>query len=1172
MEFIDHTGHIFSIPSYSEKPVGYQYDVNKYIFWINNPYNTHKLSVGQWYIESIRPVVDLYDHNIESVEIKIHDSSIYYLIGPNMIQEQLEKNKSVIDAIELDPDDFKKTLENDDLQNIIIEKEHNSIYNIIPFYIACKNDNEGAITTNILIHVTYDDYTEDWCPITVGGEFYDENEPLVINGKNIGIDLPKDILKAVYDCSYYDSTPDYIEWNEKMKELLLSFMHIKGECGNYESAIDALKWFGYGDKIEINSLIKTDNQFLSQYILDQFSLDSDIIQSFKKFKQTSYISLYIACNEESDKEDLFKWNEDFFGEGKPFTEDLFKKLVPIYHDEEDLPFWKPYYDWTFNEMALKIAILKYMYKKYFLPMHLLIHVASFKHRVFVNDNKFVVGSYATQTETPTILQSNETSVEFPSDSIYIYNQVHYFDTLYNEIDGYNILGTETNEEILYINDICASLPIKFSSNNSEQIFNCHLILFRNETKILETDFSFLQIEGSKEYNSLIIIPKQLNPDKNLNYWIDKSYRIALLCNGKWYYHDFIIKKPEFHLNIGKLIYEYNFEGNTEWIDLQEGDEGYLTKDDQDYYDGCNHVQLTNYLTYHKQISSITDEKVNFNSFMYVPSLVEVADMTFFDKLNLMTEQMSWERGSKSKQEYCEYVLSKCYIYELGVNTIKDTYVPGDEITPMFYFNNGTLSNDVGIFKLAEYKVDVYFGYQNNGNYYACIKNFDVLAHYKDGEPISVYSRDIEYPNYSELIQQIENKENVGIESIFNVTTDVNGNTFYSYKEGITEEDKTNWYKFYVDKIVRRMNILNIRVVSSGKISTGNNTHWTFGGYKTPNDPTSAKIFQDISLNIENTNNFVSSQEICDMQCDLYEYCKIYCKFKNPELITYPEYIDENKPKDIEYVEGLSKQQQIVSTNIYNGIESMLKEIAQSYNIPNSDDYYNMIHIYNICKTKNSRNIRNINQYWKYDNSLDIVYDGNEGIQSKELISIYRDFFNDDGTQKISLLSDSTYDYDLYLMHDDEYWFAVFISQMPISYKMFDSDLEGPEELIFTGESGFTYLFKHYRSNKKFLINRMRFVNVTPKYHFNSDDILVATIDNVKFPFILEKGTKWKIEPFSFGINSDNCTVYSNTNSAIISIGDKNNQYSTGYYVISVRYSVDGNTQNQEIKKAKLLIQ
>lgn len=1169
MEFIDHTGHIFSLKSFSSEPIGYQWTINKYVFWMNNPTETHKLSIDRYYFKSVYPVFDIKGRGeIESVEIKIHESNTYHLVSPVKIQSLIEENKLITDDINLDSSSFVNSLNKDDLVIAKVHEDKNSVLMMCPFYVIGKTSIEGSILTNIIIHVDYEDGSQEWCPITVGGEWYDENEPLVINGKNMGIDLPKDILKAVYDCSYFDDVPDYTEWNEKMKELLMSYMHIKGECGNYNSAIDSLRWFGYGDKIEISSLLKTDNQFLAQYILDQFSLDSDIIQAYKKFKQTAYISLYLDDNEETDKIDWQDFDKEFFGEGKPFTEDLFSKLVPIYHDENDLPFWKPYYDWSFNEMGLKLAILKHMYKKYFLPMHLSVHTSSLRHRVFTNDVKMMVASSAKETATP-ILVGGGTSVRFDDDVIYIYNQVHYLDTCYNDIQGYAKLGTETNEQILYINDICASLPIYFLSDVDEQVFNCHLLLFKENVKVLETDFSFMQKKDEKKYNSLVIIPKQLNYSKSYNYWINKPYRIALMCNGHWYYHDFEIKMPEMHLGFGKLEYEYITNDNITYIDYEEGDPGYLSPDDPDYYEGCNHVQVNDSVTYHNQINKITDDIVDFNSFMYVPSLVEVADMTFFDRLTKMVDFYQWDnKNNVSLSEYCDNIASKCYIYNigLGLNSKNNTYYPGDPIVPMFYFNNGTLT-DNGAFKLSEYIVDIYFDYREDGTYYAKA-TFDLLGEIKDWDQAfdPSYFNYIEYPNYK-LGQIISNKEAVGVSSIYYETITNNG-TGYKLKDDITYEEKKKWAQVYVDGVLRNRESIIIKFVISGKIKVSSNNYYEFGGYDKYGHPVSDSRFNiDYLINISRTG---SNSSKCEMDCKV-KYCLKNCIYRqSAKTDTY-----NKKPHETEEAPGTQEQQQIVSSNVISGLNRLISDANQSWSTVKLEKYYNRIHIYNInlLSTDNKDVYGNPSKknWWKYDPLLDanLDMDSSLPVQSPELVTIYRTFFNDDGTSKVSIDKDNMFEYDFYLMHDDDYWFGVFISKVPISYKIYANELEAPNTFEYGEETKFKFV--KYKSDSRILINRLKYIDAYPTYHFSSDDIILATIDNVKFPFIPPMGSKWNITPFSLGVSNDKYNITANTNSAIISIGSGTNALANGYYDVSVEYSVDGNVQHQQIKKARILI-
>ena len=64
---------------------------------------------------------------------------------------------------------------------------------------------EGTWISNILIHISQETYN-DFCSISVGSEFRDNYEELMINAQNMGINLPKDIIKAVYNTSYQYKT------------------------------------------------------------------------------------------------------------------------------------------------------------------------------------------------------------------------------------------------------------------------------------------------------------------------------------------------------------------------------------------------------------------------------------------------------------------------------------------------------------------------------------------------------------------------------------------------------------------------------------------------------------------------------------------------------------------------------------------------------------------------------------------------------------------------------------------------------------------------------------------------------------------------------------------------------------------------------------------------------
>ena len=47
MDFLDNSGHIFSLQSFYEEPIGYEFEETKYIFWIDSA-NTNYLSINNY--------------------------------------------------------------------------------------------------------------------------------------------------------------------------------------------------------------------------------------------------------------------------------------------------------------------------------------------------------------------------------------------------------------------------------------------------------------------------------------------------------------------------------------------------------------------------------------------------------------------------------------------------------------------------------------------------------------------------------------------------------------------------------------------------------------------------------------------------------------------------------------------------------------------------------------------------------------------------------------------------------------------------------------------------------------------------------------------------------------------------------------------------------------------
>ena len=609
MEFVDNTGHIFSLKSYTEKPIGYEYEESQYIFWLDSS-TTSKLSINNYYS---RPIYALYmlnkdydTNNLQDdemspiqISIEIENSNIYKLIASKSLNSYIlsDKYNDLNDYIDLenlsDSNYIKSSLTNNDLfvmkttEEVVINNMTTQFnYLLIPIYpIGCATE-EGVWISNIMIHI-YDSNMNlhEWCPISIGGEFVNEYEELIINGHNIGVSLPKDILKAVYSESLYNDEFNESLYNEKLKEYLINKTIIRSECGNFNSAIASLKWFGYGDRISISKLLKTDNTDANQYLLDYFNIKNDIIESFKIFTSSAFISLKLMLNKELDEVYKFNPNKNykFFGENKPKTLsllDYYEKIkignhdMPIDNDDEKYWYYKPYFDFSFNELGIKLALLKKQYKQYFLPIHLYIHNASLGYRVYANDIKYTVTTGIAMSEPIISLNVKSKEVEFTNDSTYYFSkQIHYVDHNFNE---FTVTDVENDpREWYYLNDTCVNIPIKFINNERNfGYFNCILILYNkniSNNPLIETHFSFVQ-KDKYSYKNFIIYPKKVNLNitgtinddtinittKYLEYWINDDYELKLLVNNKWYCHNFRLKIHNPTLDFGTLRYRYYF--------------------------------------------------------------------------------------------------------------------------------------------------------------------------------------------------------------------------------------------------------------------------------------------------------------------------------------------------------------------------------------------------------------------------------------------------------------------------------------------------------------------------------------------------------------------------------------------------------------------------------------
>ena len=551
MEFLDRSGHIFSIDSYNDKPIGYEFDESKYIFWFDTLGQTF-LSINNYYIQtiyaliSIDDFINLYNINTDYIaqELSISlecTSNIYKLLPAYMVQDLVNglsdinevgdklfiniKDDDMYTSLSSDNNDTYKDVDKEHITLIVTSEENSSgkpsLYAILPIYVLAKSIEEGSWTNSILLHVKSEN-KELWCPITVGGEFQEQYEELVINGKNMGIELPKGILKSIYQNSFYNSSFNEELYNEKLKEYLINYMNIRGNQGNYQSIKNSLNWFGWGDKIKLNKLLEIDNEYKKQFLIHNFNVyDNNLLYSYRQFIQSLYIKLYVELNMlAKDDEGNIIYNEQnfdevFVGEGNPVLKTLDNEYKfnyiglgddNNYHlpDENKITnrfaYIKKYYDFTINELGLKLVSLCYYLKNYFLPLHINIHGASLQYKVFANDIKYSNKSFVTEITNPLIIEDSDVSVTFPHNGYYYFTkQTHLVDQYFNEFNGYG-----EYDNAYYLNDTCVNIPIIVDS----------------KTNIVD------KTKNSKFYNCVLILEKEKLDKDNYKY----NYRINEVMN------------------------------------------------------------------------------------------------------------------------------------------------------------------------------------------------------------------------------------------------------------------------------------------------------------------------------------------------------------------------------------------------------------------------------------------------------------------------------------------------------------------------------------------------------------------------------------------------------------------------------------------------------------------
>lgn len=259
---------------------------------------------------------------------------------------------------------------------------------IYVFNVACKSVEEGEYICKITIG--------DYGYIRVGADFYGENESLYVNLANFGTEIPETIQKAIYDSNVHEDFKDNILINRKFKELLSNYWDVIANKGSYKSLQNSLKWFEWGDKLEIKEiwrhLIADKSFFNDEEVVSIF--ESKLNDSFENYVKTTYISLYCS---------LYDERPENIGD-------------PEYDSEFNPVLSNAVLKYSINDIKLKLSLLAQFFGSFFLPIHMSILHAVAETKVFTNTIKTVLGSVMKRNDCFGSFEYVESNIK--DDSIY----------------------------------------------------------------------------------------------------------------------------------------------------------------------------------------------------------------------------------------------------------------------------------------------------------------------------------------------------------------------------------------------------------------------------------------------------------------------------------------------------------------------------------------------------------------------------------------------------------------------------------------------------------------------------------------------------------------------------------------------------------------------------------
>ena len=342
----------------------------------------------------------------------------------------------------------------------------------------------------------------------IGADFYEENESLIIELINRGVEMPSIIQKAFYTSNYHEDNVDNILMNRKRKELLSNSCDIINNKGSLKSIYKSLQWFEYGDLVtlyELWSRMESGQVVYSEKKMSDF-LEGNFSDYADRMTKTTFLSISLAL----------------------------KSIIKDEYDEDMNPrVQEMIYKWAREDMALKISLLGNFYQTYFMPIHMSLNKASVDDIVFTRTNKI--------SSTPTGYRND---IQYYTDTIDCNvknNDTFKLGNVSCQVGPNTVFGTQYNGQTSYDDiKIIGVDDVKVISTEEDtgaitadkDIKTIYSQFYTGVGCIVPFQLSIPLIEGDKIKRSLILINN--NEDDSWNSNIDHheysgDFNFNLLC-------------------------------------------------------------------------------------------------------------------------------------------------------------------------------------------------------------------------------------------------------------------------------------------------------------------------------------------------------------------------------------------------------------------------------------------------------------------------------------------------------------------------------------------------------------------------------------------------------------------------------------------------------------------